>query len=385
MAKWLAERGHEVKAVTAPPYYPEWRIGKGYSAYSYRSEYIDGVEVLRCPLWVPARPSGLKRLVHLMSFTLSSFPVVLSQIFWRPDVVLVVEPPFFCAPQSWLTARLSGAKAWLHMQDFEIDAAFDLGLLPQGFIRNIVQTVERLIMKRFDRISTISERMLDSLNVKGIAAKQSILFQNWVDTELIYPLEKPSVMRDELGIPESAVIVLYSGNMGVKQGLEIVIESAKILENRKDIFFMLCGDGAARQRLSEIASGLSNISFMPLQPVERLNELLNMADIHILPQRADATDLVMPSKLTCMFASGRPVIATALEGTQLARVVEGRGIVVNPGDAEGFAKSVTDLVCDPSMRHRLGRMAREYAVANWSKDAILRQFEKDLIRCVEER
>ncbi|MDQ6953563.1 MAG: hypothetical protein Q9M15_08555 [Mariprofundaceae bacterium] len=89
---------------------------------------IDGVLVYRCPLYVPAKASGLKRIIHLASFALSSFPIMLKHIFWKPDVVMVIEPPLLCAPMAWLTARLSGAKCWLHIQDFEVDAAFDLGI-----------------------------------------------------------------------------------------------------------------------------------------------------------------------------------------------------------------------------------------------------------------
>jgi len=141
MAEWLVSRGHEVRVVTAPPYYPEWRIADGYSAWRYRREARAGVTIWRCPLWVPKKQSGKNRLLHLASFALSSLPVMLSQVFWRPDVVLVVEPPLFCMPTAWLVARLSGAKAWLHIQDFEVDAAFELGLLPQGKLQRLALSV----------------------------------------------------------------------------------------------------------------------------------------------------------------------------------------------------------------------------------------------------
>ena len=129
MGAWLSERGHDVQVVTAPPYYPEWRIGEGYSGRWFRSERLAGGRVLRCPLWVPPQPGGLKRLVHLLSFALSSIPALLWSLRRRPDVIIVVAPAIFCAPAAWLAARLSGAKCWLHIQDFEVEAAFDLGLL----------------------------------------------------------------------------------------------------------------------------------------------------------------------------------------------------------------------------------------------------------------
>jgi len=155
MAEWLAERGHDVRVVTAPPYYPQWRIAEGY-ANRWGREQCGNLGVYRCPLWVPARPSGLKRLLHLASFAVSSFPIMLSQCFWRPDVVMVVEPALMCAPQALLVARLSGARGWLHVQDFEVDVAFDLGMIRDGWLRKFVSGIEQWLMRRFDRISTLS-------------------------------------------------------------------------------------------------------------------------------------------------------------------------------------------------------------------------------------
>jgi len=142
MAAWLASKGHEVRVVTAPPYYPEWKIGAEYAGKGYCREMLDEVQVLRCPLYVPSRATGLKRIVHLASFALSSMPVVLSQVRWRPDIIWVVEPALMCAPTAWLAARSCGAKAWLHVQDFEVDAAFALGLVRSKALKKVVQALE---------------------------------------------------------------------------------------------------------------------------------------------------------------------------------------------------------------------------------------------------
>jgi colanic acid biosynthesis glycosyl transferase WcaI len=161
MAVWLAEHGHEVRVVTAPPYYPEWKRRPGYSSWRWRTEGGAALQVYRCPLWVPQKPGGLKRIVHLLSFACSSFPVVLRQVFWRPDVVWVVEPALACAPAAALTATLAGAKSWLHIQDFEVDAAFSMGLLKGDKARRWMTRIERWLMERFDRVSTISGRIIE--------------------------------------------------------------------------------------------------------------------------------------------------------------------------------------------------------------------------------
>jgi len=378
MAEWLVGAGHEVRVVTAPPYYPEWRVSDGYTAWRYQTEKMRGVSIWRCPVWVPSRPSGLKRLLHLASFALSSLPVLLRQVVWRADVVIVIEPPLFCAPASWLCARLSGARAWLHVQDFEVDAAFELGILRSRWLRSVVSALEGWLMRRFDRVSTISPNMARRLVQKGVASEKTVLFMNWVDVESIFPLGRASPMRLELSIPPETVVALYSGNMGEKQGLETVLESAAALASEKRIQFVLCGDGAVRQRLQERYAGLPNVKWLPLQPLERLNDLLNMADIHLLPQRADAEDLVMPSKLTGMLASGRPVVATVNKGTQVAAVLKDCGVVVKPDSIAQFSEAVVRLARDTEERRVLGARARDYALAHWAIENVMREFDARL-------
>lgn len=382
MAEWLAERGNKVRVVTAPPYYPQWHVTEGYSARRYRKESLNGVSIWRSPLWVPERPSGMKRILHLASFAITSLPLLMKQVFWRPDVILVVEPPLFCVPGAIAVAKLSSSQAWLHIQDFEVDAAFDLGILSSCWVRGVVYAVERWLLRGFKRISTISGRMLVRLEEKGVARSRCVFFPNWVDTSMICPIEVKNSFRDELRIGANEVVALYAGNMGQKQGLEILIEAARMLAAEKGIRFVLCGQGAAYERLRAVSNDLPNVLWIPLQPKERLNELLNLADIHLLPQREDAADLVMPSKLTGIMASGRPVVATVREGTEIWSVVQGRGITVLPGDHRAFAEAVLELAGDAKRREYLGAEARKYAVKHLDKEQVLVAFEAELYRLV---
>lgn len=383
MAEWLAGAGHEVRVVTAPPYYPEWRIADGYAAGAYRLEDFAGIRVWRCPIWVPSYPGGGRRLAHLASFALSSLPVMLRQAAWRPDVVWVVAPALFCAPAAWMSARLCGARVWLHIQDFEVDAAFNLGLLKGSLLRKLASGLERWVLRRFDRVSSISSRMMDRLSVKGVDPARAFFFPNWVDLARIAPGCQPgeagtTTYRAELGIPEDAIVVLYSGNMGAKQGLEILPEIARRLVSREDIWFIFCGDGAGRANLESACSQFPRVRLLPIQSPERLGDLLRSADIHLLPQRADAADLVMPSKLTGILASGRPVVAGARQGSGLAEVVAGRGIVVEPESSEAFAEAVELLAGNGAMRMELGLRAREYAEDHLDRDVVLGRFEAAL-------
>jgi len=382
MAQWLAAQGHEVRVVTAPPYYPAWAVWPGYSARRFRRELWHGVEVLRTPLWVPAKPSGLRRLIHLGSFALASLPALVAQWRWRPDVVWVVAPAFACTPGALALARLAGAPAWLHIQDYEVDAAFELGLLKGERLRATVSAVERWVLRRFDRVSTISQRMLERARDKGVDPARLVHLPNWVDVSAVRPLAQPSSYRAELGIADDAVVALYSGNMGAKQGLEVLSQLARMLAHRRDIRFVYCGQGAGREALVRECEGLANVHFMDLQPVERLPELLGLADIHLLPQRADAADLVMPSKLTGMLSSGRPVVAGARPETELGQVVAQCGRLAVPDDAASFAAAIEDLASQPELRRELGRHARAWAEQNLARDPVLRQFESALHACI---
>jgi colanic acid biosynthesis glycosyl transferase WcaI len=215
--------------------------------------------------------------------------------------------------------------------------------------------------------------------MNGVDPSRCVHFPNWVDTNVIYPLPHPSILRQELGIPENTIVALYSGSMGKKQGLDLLVDVARQLSHRSNVRFVYCGDGSYRETLIEKSKILSNVSIIQFQPSERLNDLLNLADIHLLPQRAKAADLMMPSKLTGMLASGRPVIATAHHGTQLASTVRGHGIVVPPGDPDAFAAAILKLAADRDLRLMLGQEARRYALTHLDSLVILDQFEKSML------
>src|ERR1700722_3588189 len=332
MAEWLAAHGHTVRVVCALPYYPQWKVDPAFAGRSFQRDTWRNVSIWRAPIWVPASPTGVKRILHLISFAICSLPLMVRQIFWRPDLIVTVAPAFVCAPMGWLSARLSGAQAWLHLQDFEVDLACSMGLLRNKAVRGIVLRLERFMLRRFDRVSSISGRMVQLLQRKGVEPSRTQYFPNWVDVSRIGPQFDGAEFRRQLGIPASAVVVLFSGSMGGKQGLMAIPAAATLLAARKDIVFVVSGDGVMKPALQQAAANLPNMRCMPLQPIERLGELLCLADIHLLPQNAEATDLVLPSKLSGMLASGRPVITLSQGGTELHAVVSQCGLVVPPGD-----------------------------------------------------
>jgi colanic acid biosynthesis glycosyl transferase WcaI len=383
LAAFLAGKGHAVRVITSPPYYPHWQIRGGYHAWRYQKETWQGIEIQRCPLWVPHHPTGFTRLLHLTSFALSSVPALAAQLRWKPAVVLCIAPSLMNAPFALAFARLSGAKTWLHIQDFELDAAVNLRILSGSrYIYPIAQALERFILTRFARVSTISENMRLLCIQKGVRRERTFLLPNWVDTKKIHPMPNPGPLRAELNIPAETFVAFYHGNMGRKQGLELLLESARLLGSRPEILFVLCGEGLAKSELVEHAASLPNIRFLELQPEDKLNDLVNLADVHLLPQLAGAADLVMPSKLSTMLASGKPVIAGANPGTQISRVLDTIGVVIQPGNVTALVGALSKLYENPSERFRLGSLGRSYACQHLDKEIILSQLHTSLIYAI---
>src|SRR5260370_2516015 len=149
MAEWLVKQGHSVRVIAAPPYYPMWKVDSAYLRPRYRRERLRGIDVWRAPLWVPRSPVGLARVLHLLSFAFTSFPLMVRQISWRPELIITVAPAFVCAPAALLVARLCGAQKWLHHQDFEVDLAFRMGLLKGKLLQRLLLPTSSAVLRRF--------------------------------------------------------------------------------------------------------------------------------------------------------------------------------------------------------------------------------------------
>lgn len=373
LAESLAAAGHEVSVVTAKPSYPAWRVFPGYRGPGWRRSRENGVSILRCPLYVPSNPTGGRRILQQFSFALGALvPMLWRALTQRPALVLAVAPSLVASPVAWIASRLAGARCWLHIHDFEVEAAFATGLIEEGgLVARVARRFERAAIALFDSVSSISPEMCRKLSAMGVRDPYEL--RNWSDIEAVRPLEGPSSYRREWNVTTEHV-ALYAGNIANKQGIEIVAEAARRLGHRKDLTFVVCGEGPNRRNLEALAAGLDNIRFHDLQPAERLGELVGLATIHLLPQKAGAADLVLPSKLTNMLASGRPVVATAAAGTGLAREVEGCGLVTPPEQAAPFADAIERLVDDPDLHARLGRAARRRAETDWDRRPIVSRF-----------
>ncbi|QKG72659.1 WcaI family glycosyltransferase [Erythrobacter mangrovi] len=376
LAEALVERGHKVRAVVGQPYYPEWKLYDRFKG-RWRSGEEGGVSITRCPHYVPANPTGGRRLVHHMSFASSAYgPARQARREFRPDMVFTVAPSMVAVPVAVRMARRAGVPLWLHVQDFEVGAAFATGLLQsRGVAANAALRFEQRMLRSADVVSTISEPMCGLAREKGVPGERIIELRNWANHAEQAASASGARLRAEWGL-EGKTVALYSGNIANKQGLEIVIEAARHLANRPDIAFVVSGEGPNRDRLERLAKGMDNLQFRDLQPNERVGELLNLADIHLLPQLPGAADLVLPSKLGNILASGRPVIATVLPGSGIAQELEGSGVIVPAQDGDALAWAIRQLADDANLRDQMGQIGRQRAASHWAREAVVDRFEE---------
>ncbi len=384
MVEWMAEQGHEVRVITAPPYYPEWKVAKPYANWRYRQEN-GAARVWRCPLYVPRQPSTLKRLIHLTSFAVSSFFPLMAQRRWKPDRIIGVVPTLFCTPGMRLLAKLTGARTLVHVQDYEVDAMLGLGMAGKGKggrVAKLASAFERSNLLNVDNVSTISRSMMNKAREKGVSPERIIFFPNWSEVARFRQVEAANVvaLKRQLALPDDKKIILYSGNIGEKQGLENVIAAANALREQPWLF-VIVGQGGGKARLEKLAQDqkLDNVKFFPLQPYEALPALLKMADCHLVIQKRGAADAVLPSKLTNILAVGGNAVITAEASTELGELCQtfpGIAVCVEPESVTALTAGIEQALLMP----HTNTVAREYAESALEKESVLTQFMTDISR-----
>jgi colanic acid biosynthesis glycosyl transferase WcaI len=378
MVEWLAEQGHQVTVVTGFPYYPQWRIQAPYTGRWYKKEQMhEGrLRLIRCPLYVPQKPTGKRRLLQDASFFFTAFWAVVGLIFTRQfDTILCVAPPFHIGALGRLYRWFRGGECWYHIQDLQIDMARDMGLLKSKPLIRGLFGAEKYLLRKADRVSTISPGMQARVHERTNAPV--IMFPNWVDLQSFQPLANRSSLKSRWGIDPDKKWVLYSGAIGEKQGLESILRVAgRVHATNPEIHFSICGSGPYKQKLESLAGemGLSNLSFLPLQPKESFNEFLNAADLHLVLQKGGAGDLVMPSKLVTILSVGGLALVTADKGTSLHNLIsENRlGLVVPPEQDEALLKGILEGVSGENEAAR--KSARAYCEGQLEYHAIMNRF-----------
>lgn len=377
MASWFATQGHDVSVITAMPYYPEWQVHPQYKGKLWHKEMMNGVKVYRCPLYVPAKVDSKKRIIHEISFLWSSSFRWFSALFKKKnDLVISICPPFHIGIAPYIYSICKKTTLVTHIQDLQIDAAKDLDMISNKKALGLMFKFERFLFNKSNYVSTLTLGMKERVENKGIDKNKIVMLPNWVDIDFIHPLSKEESLRAKFNIPLDDIVILYSGNMGKKQGLEILLDVADQYRSKPNIHFVMVGAGAEKDNLEKQATQkkLSNVHFYPLQPYNQLSALLAIADIHLVLQKKEASDLVMPSKLTGILAAGGAAIVTAPSGTSLFEDVckHNIGIVCEPESSSALKTSIDKaLLSDLSL---IRTNARTYAENYLNKDKILTSF-----------
>lgn len=388
MIDWLACQGYDCTVITSYPYYPQWKVQDPYSkkAFWFKKEikyskpfYEKAIQIYRCPQFVPGTPTGSKRMILDFSFCLTSFMIVFKLLFHKKyDYVISVVPCFQIGILGILYKFIRGGKFLYHIQDLQIDAARDLKMIKSTTLINALLGIEKFILKQADVISSISEGMMEKIKTK--CNREIDFFPNWVDTKQFFPIENKGALKQEYNFKSTDKIVLYSGAIGEKQGLEAILYTANSLKHIQCLKFVLCGSGPYLKKLEGLRESLAltNVIFMPTQPIEKLNRFLNMADIHLVIQKANASDLVMPSKMTTILAIGGVAVVTAPENSSLHKLISSHkmGLVIEPENMQALTGIVMTSIFKDLDYCSIN--ARNYAEQHLSINRILPRFFQNI-------
>lgn len=378
LARHLA-RQHEVSVVCAPPYYPNWVIDPNYGRNRYSVEREKNFIIHRCPIWVRRRMGFTARILHLLSFSISSFPIVLYNfLFRRPNVVLAIVPTFVSFPGVVVLSRAFGIPSWLHIQDLELDAMLGLQNNASGWCKFALWT-ESNFMKLASARSSISKAMCQKVEYKS---GRCHLFPNGVDLKHFSPqFEDLEATRKRFELQAQDHVVLYSGNIGLKQGLDLLPALAEKVAQKSHTIFVIIGDGIYLPELKkEIEQrNLENVVFFPLQPYAQLPAILSMANLHLILQKVEVSDLVLPSKLTAILSIGGTALITCPEESEMGSMISenpGVAIRLNPGDVTGLE----DAIVEDAHRKKLemNAAARAYAEQHLDCEVIHQSFSEAL-------
>jgi len=376
MCEYLADKGHEVTMFTGFPYYPTWRREKVLGKRFLATHIHRGIQVKRSYVYVPRHVAARTRVLHELSFMISSFLRILFSR--RADLLVTVSPPLGLGLVAYLINKIRGVPFIFHVQDLQPDAAEVLGMIKSRRLLRVLQCCEKFIYKKAAKITVISSTMEDRIRQKVHCNGNLTLFPNWVDSYRFRPLPKVNAFSRQHGLV-GKFAVLYSGNIGYKQGLDVLAKMAAAARGMMDVVFVIAGDGAFKPKLIEtIAAGhIDNVMFLPVIAEHLFPLALASCDVCFVPQKRVAVDFAFPSKLLAIMASGRPVIAGASVGSELHGVItEARcGIVAEPGSWESAFEAVKALHDHPEELVVMGSNARAYAQEHFGRLRTLQRFE----------
>ena len=381
-AEYLVSKGYNVSVITGFPYYPQWKIREEYLDKPYLlKETINGVDIYRNKQYVPKDPTFFKRILHLVSFTFGNFLNIFRVP--KPDIVISIIPFTTSVFLGWLLKLRYNSKLWVHIQDFEFDAAIDSGLLGKDkkLIIKFFLWVERVVLKKADIISTISHGMIAKL--KNKVKNKTYYFTNWIDTDSFNSLENNSHNY----LDSKKFKILYSGNIGAKQDWNFFFSFLDKINEIDDVEVIIVGEGAEKGKVVNRLKNYSFVTHYDLVPYKDLHLLLSSADLHILFQKSDVIDTVMPSKILGMMASKKPSLITGNLDSEVAKVIKisKGGYYLDGKNLQEIVELIIEFKKNKKLSTDLGNNAYDYINKHFSKDKVLDLFNSKLIELINEK
>lgn len=382
LCEYLVQSGNEVEMFTTFPYYPGWKKSAEDAGRMFRTDLVSGVAVHRSWHFVPGRPSALKRIVHELTFVLTSFAKVLCRP--RPDVIVVVSPPLLLGVAAWLACLVKRTPFIFHVKDLQPDAAVSLGMLRRGVFTRLLYAIESFAYRKAARVAGISPGMLEVFKSKGVPREKLVLCPDSVRIPPAREIGRTNRFRVRHGFADDDFLAVYSGNLGMKQGLQVLIDAACLVKKSR-VNLVVCGEGGERLLMeSKIAqAGLNNVRILPLQSETDYRDMLADADLCVITQLAGSGGAFFPSKLLPALAFGKPVLTVADAGSQLVCELEagGFGRNVPPGNAAAVARELDEFAAQPEAMERHSAAARKHA-EHWERSKVLADFERVLLSLV---
>jgi colanic acid biosynthesis glycosyl transferase WcaI len=372
----LADRGHELHVVTALPWYLRHRVEPMWAGRPVRVEPTEWGSIARVHPFPTDKRSISRRAAAFSAF--SALAGVTGLRGGRVDGVLAMSPPLSLGLTGWGMSVVRGRPLVFNIQDVFPDVAVELGAITDPRVVQAAQRLERESYHRADAVTVLSEDLRANVAAKLPPAEQDKVrvIPNFVDTDAIRPLDRRNAYRAELGIGDETV-VMYAGNVGFSQSLELVVMAARELVAEPGVVFVVNGGGSAKQALQEAAADLPNIRFAPLQPRERLPEVLAAGDVHVVPLKRGLAASSVPSKTYSILAAGRPLLASIDPGTEVDRLVARAecGVSVAPEDPQAFVAALRQLLDRPEAAADMGRRGRTFVETWVSPSAVAAAYE----------
>ncbi len=377
LAGGLAERGHEVVVITAFPHYPAGRLYPGTHLRHWKWDNLDGIRILRLPLYPDHSRSPVRRILNYGTFAVTA-SVLGSALSGPVDIMYAEHPPLTIGLAAWFLGRVRRIPFLYGVNDLWPESIEATGMVRnQGFLR-FIGRLERFVYKRAAAIAVISNGIKQNLVGKGVPPEKVHVIPHWADESVYRPVPPDPELARQLGMA-GRFNVVFAGQLGLAQGLDVVLEAAGEVVDLTDVQFVLVGDGTDAERLRRVAGErrLNNVRFLGRQPAAQMPHIFAISDVLLVHLRDDPLfRITSPSKTITYMACGRPVLM-AVEG-DAADVIRtaGAGVTCRSGDAKDLAETVRQLrTMDGAELEKMGRAGREAFLASFSRGVLLDRYE----------